>query len=183
MCAQQWRLMGAEICSTPRRLVANAIRHHRSRDHCACAARPMRCQTDAPVCKCIVRAREQDDYDISFYGSSFMPIQFGAKVQELNETEEGVTVQCSFDLDQLEHIPAVPGVSSVIAAQSVWRRSNPGWFTGVLIPMYTLHVRSRPDALQHACLNGAAQPDLDGLAMRTDNWALACQGRRKAAFC
>jgi N-carbamoylputrescine amidase len=44
----------------------------------------------------------QDGYDITFYGSSFIANQFGEKVEELNETEEGVLVH-SFDLDQLEH--------------------------------------------------------------------------------
>lgn len=51
----------------------------------------------------------QGDYDISFYGSSFIANQFGEKVQELNQTEEGVLVQ-QFDLDQLEHIRSAWGV-------------------------------------------------------------------------
>ena len=46
---------------------------------------------------------EQDGYDITFYGSSFIADQFGAKVEEMDETSEGVLVH-SFDLDQLEHI-------------------------------------------------------------------------------
>jgi N-carbamoylputrescine amidase len=50
----------------------------------------------------------QDGYDITFYGSSFIADQFGAKVRELNETEEGVLVQ-SFDLDKLEHIRSAWG--------------------------------------------------------------------------
>ncbi|MCY1554862.1 N-carbamoylputrescine amidase [compost metagenome] len=45
---------------------------------------------------------DQGDYHINFYGSSFIADQFGAKVEELNQTEEGVLVH-SFDLDQLEH--------------------------------------------------------------------------------
>jgi len=52
---------------------------------------------------------EQDGYDITFYGSSFIANQFGEKVQELNETETGVLVQ-SFDLDELEHIRSAWGV-------------------------------------------------------------------------
>ncbi|PAU88096.1 N-carbamoylputrescine amidase [Pseudomonas sp. WN033] len=51
----------------------------------------------------------QGDYDITFYGSSFIANQFGEKVQELNQTEEGVLVQ-QFDLDQLEHIRSAWGV-------------------------------------------------------------------------
>ncbi len=46
---------------------------------------------------------DQDDYHINFYGSSFIANQFGEKVAELNETEEGILVQ-KFDLHKLEHI-------------------------------------------------------------------------------
>lgn len=52
---------------------------------------------------------EQDGYDITFYGSSFIADQFGAKVQELDQQEEGVLVQ-RFDLDELEHIRSAWGV-------------------------------------------------------------------------
>ncbi len=52
---------------------------------------------------------EQDGYDITFYGSSFIADQFGAKVQELNETEEGILVH-RFDLDALEKIRSAWGV-------------------------------------------------------------------------
>ena len=52
---------------------------------------------------------EQGDYDITFYGSSFIADQFGAKVQELDQQEEGVLVQ-TFDLDTLEHIRSAWGV-------------------------------------------------------------------------
>ncbi|QJD59554.1 N-carbamoylputrescine amidase [Pseudomonas sp. gcc21] len=52
---------------------------------------------------------EQDGYDITFYGSSFIADQFGEKVQEANQTDEAVLVQ-QFDLDQLEHIRSAWGV-------------------------------------------------------------------------
>lgn len=52
---------------------------------------------------------EQDGYDITFYGASFIADQFGEKVQEANATDETVLVQ-QFDLDQLEHIRAAWGV-------------------------------------------------------------------------
>ena len=52
---------------------------------------------------------EQDGYDITFYGSSFIANQFGEKVAELNETEEGILVH-SFDLDELEKIRSAWGV-------------------------------------------------------------------------
>jgi N-carbamoylputrescine amidase len=51
---------------------------------------------------------DQDDYHINFYGSSFIANQFGEKVAELNETEEGVLVH-TFDLDMLEHIRSAWG--------------------------------------------------------------------------
>ena len=52
---------------------------------------------------------EQDGYDITFYGSSFIADQFGAKVEEMDETSEGVLVH-QFDLDKLEHIRSAWGV-------------------------------------------------------------------------
>ncbi|MEH6387211.1 N-carbamoylputrescine amidase [Pseudomonas profundi] len=52
---------------------------------------------------------EQDGYDITFYGSSFIADQFGEKVQEASQTDEAVLVQ-QFDLDQLEHIRSAWGV-------------------------------------------------------------------------
>ena len=56
-----------------------------------------------------VGREEQDDYSITFYGSSFIADQFGAKVQELDQQEQGVLVH-SFDLDALEHIRSAWGV-------------------------------------------------------------------------
>lgn len=56
-----------------------------------------------------VGLEEQDGYDITFYGASFIADQFGEKVQEANATDETVLVQ-QFDLDQLEHIRAAWGV-------------------------------------------------------------------------
>lgn len=52
---------------------------------------------------------EQDGYDITFYGSSFIADHFGAKVEELDKTSEGVLVH-QFDLDKLEHIRSAWGV-------------------------------------------------------------------------
>lgn len=52
---------------------------------------------------------EQDGYDITFYGSSFIANQFGEKVEELNQTEEGILVH-SFDLDKLEQVRSAWGV-------------------------------------------------------------------------
>lgn len=56
-----------------------------------------------------VGREEQDGYDITFYGASFIADQFGEKVQEANAADETVLVQ-QFDLDQVEHIRAAWGV-------------------------------------------------------------------------
>ena len=56
-----------------------------------------------------VGLEEQDGYDITFYGASFIANQFGEKVQEANDRDETVLVQ-QFDLDELEHIRAAWGV-------------------------------------------------------------------------
>ncbi|MFO6017755.1 nitrilase-related carbon-nitrogen hydrolase, partial [Pseudomonas aeruginosa] len=52
---------------------------------------------------------EQDGYDITFYGSSFIADPFGEKVEELNRTEEGILVH-TFDLDALERTRSAWGV-------------------------------------------------------------------------
>lgn len=52
---------------------------------------------------------EQDDSSISFYGSSFIANHLGEKVQELNQSEEGILVH-SFDLEQLEKVRSAWGV-------------------------------------------------------------------------
>ena len=56
-----------------------------------------------------VGTEQQDDYQITFYGSSFIADAFGAKVAELDEQEEGLLVQ-AFDLDELEHVRSAWGV-------------------------------------------------------------------------
>lgn len=56
-----------------------------------------------------IGSEEQDGYDITFYGVSFIADQFGEKVAELNQTEQGVAVH-SFDLDKLEHTRTAWGV-------------------------------------------------------------------------
>lgn len=56
-----------------------------------------------------IGSEEQDGYDITFYGVSFIADQFGEKVAELTQTEQGVAVH-SFDLDKLEHTRTAWGV-------------------------------------------------------------------------
>ena len=109
-CARSMALMGAEILFYP---TAIGSEPHdptiTSRDHWQ---RVQQGHAGANLMPLVASNRigreEQDDYDITFYGSSFIADQFGAKVQELNETEEGVLVQ-QFDLDQLEHIRSAWG--------------------------------------------------------------------------
>ena len=52
---------------------------------------------------------EQGDYDITFYGSSFIADQFGEKVEEADQAEEAVLFH-QFDLNELEHIRSAWGV-------------------------------------------------------------------------
>ncbi|HDZ55649.1 MAG TPA: N-carbamoylputrescine amidase [Pseudomonas xinjiangensis] len=110
-CARSMALMGAEILFYP---TAIGSEPHdstiSSRDHWQ---RVQQGHAGANLMPLIASNRigkeEQDGYDITFYGSSFIANQFGEKVQEANETDETVLVQ-QFDLDQLEHIRSAWGV-------------------------------------------------------------------------
>ena len=104
---------GADGCRTavlPDRHRQRAARceHHVPRPLAARATGPCRRQPDAADRQQPHRPRGADGYDITFYGS-FIADQFGAKVEEMDETSEGVLVH-SFDLDQLEHIRSAWGV-------------------------------------------------------------------------
>lgn len=110
-CARSMALMGAELLFYP---TAIGSEPHdasiTSRDHWQ---RVQQGHAGANLMPLIASNRigreEQDGYDITFYGSSFIADQFGAKVQELDETSEGILLH-SFDLDQLEHIRSAWGV-------------------------------------------------------------------------
>jgi N-carbamoylputrescine amidase len=104
-------LMGAELLFYPTAIGSEPHDHSiNSRDHWQ---RVQQGHAGANLMPLIASNRigreEQDGYDITFYGSSFIANQFGEKVQELNETETGVLVQ-TFDLDELEHIRSAWGV-------------------------------------------------------------------------
>ena len=110
-CARSMALQGAELLFYPTAIGSephdpNII----SRDHWQ---RVQQGHAGANLMPLIASNRigreEQDGYDITFYGSSFIADQFGAKLQELNETEEGILVQ-RFDLDALEKIRSAWGV-------------------------------------------------------------------------
>ncbi|MCL4120511.1 UNVERIFIED_CONTAM: hypothetical protein GTU68_039032 [Idotea baltica] len=56
-----------------------------------------------------VGKEQQEDYSITFYGSSFITDSLGAKVQELNQTESNILTH-SFDLNALEEIRSAWGI-------------------------------------------------------------------------
>lgn len=109
-CARSMALLGAEILFYP---TAIGSEPHdpsiSSRDHWQ---RVQQGHAGANLMPLIASNRigreDQGDYHINFYGSSFIADQFGAKVQEANETDESVLMH-SFDLDQLEHIRSAWG--------------------------------------------------------------------------
>ena len=110
-CARSMALQGAELLFYPTAIGSephdpNII----SRDHWQ---RVQQGHAGANLMPLIASNRigreEQDGYDITFYGSSFIADQFGAKLQELNETEEGILVH-RFDLDELEKVRSAWGV-------------------------------------------------------------------------
>ncbi|MEL7940474.1 N-carbamoylputrescine amidase [Pseudomonas delhiensis] len=110
-CARSMALMGAEVLFYP---TAIGSEPHdasiTSRDHWQ---RVQQGHAGANLMPLVASNRigkeEQDGYDITFYGSSFIADQFGKKVQELGETEEGILVH-SFDLDALEKVRTAWGV-------------------------------------------------------------------------
>ena len=109
-CARSMALLGAEILFYPTAIGSEPHDPNiTSRDHWQ---RVQQGHAGANLMPLVASNRigreDQEDYHITFYGSSFIVDQFGAKVQELNETEEGVLVQ-QFDLDQLEHIRSAWG--------------------------------------------------------------------------
>lgn len=110
-CARSMALMGAELLFYP---TAIGSEPHdatiTSRDHWQ---RVQQGHAGANVMPLIASNRigreEQDGYDITFYGSSFIADQFGRKVAELDEVEEGILVH-RFDLDELEKVRTAWGV-------------------------------------------------------------------------
>ncbi|CAE6883863.1 N-carbamoylputrescine amidase / Agmatine deiminase [Pseudomonas marincola] len=103
-CARSMALLGAEILFYPTAIGSEPHDPNiTSRDHWQ---RVQQGHAGANLMPLVASNRigreEQGDYDITFYGSSFIADPFGAKVAELNETEEGILVH-SFDLDKLEH--------------------------------------------------------------------------------
>ncbi|MFY1018174.1 N-carbamoylputrescine amidase [Ectopseudomonas khazarica] len=110
-CARSMALMGAEILFYPTAIGSEphdpniSSRGHWQRvqqGHAGANLMPL-------VASNRIGREEQDGYDITFYGSSFIANPYGEKVEELDRSEEGVLVH-SFDLDELEKIRTAWGV-------------------------------------------------------------------------
>ncbi len=110
-CARSMALQGAELLFYPTAIGTEP--HDANINSCAHWQRVQQGHAGANLTPLIASNRigseEQDGYDITFYGASFIADQFGEKVAELNQTETGVAVH-SFDLDQLEHTRTAWGV-------------------------------------------------------------------------
>lgn len=110
-CARAMALQGAELLFYPTAIGTEP--HDATINSCAHWQRVQQGHAGANLTPLIASNRigseEQDGYDITFYGASFIADQFGEKVAELNQTEEGVAVH-SFDLDALEHTRTAWGV-------------------------------------------------------------------------
>ena len=109
-CARSMALQGAEILFYPTAIGSEphddsiTSREHWQRvqqGHAGANLMPL-------VASNRIGREAQDGYDITFYGSSFIANQFGEKVEELDQSEEGVLVH-RFDLDQLEHVRSAWG--------------------------------------------------------------------------
>lgn len=110
-CARAMALQGAELLFYPTAIGTEP--HDPNINSCEHWQRVQQGHAGANLMPVIASNRigseEQDGYDITFYGASFIADQFGEKVAELNRTEEGVAIQ-SFDLDKLEHTRTAWGV-------------------------------------------------------------------------
>ena len=103
-CARSMALMGAELLFYPTAIGSEP--HNpaiNSRDHWQRAQQGHAAANLVPlIASNRIGTESEDDYSITFYGSSFIADEFGAKVQEADERSESVLVH-SFDLDQIAH--------------------------------------------------------------------------------
>ncbi|WP_205342989.1 N-carbamoylputrescine amidase [Denitrificimonas caeni] len=110
-CARAMALQGAELLFYPTAIGTEP--HDANINSCAHWQRVQQGHAGANLTPLIASNRigseEQDGYNITFYGASFIADQFGEKVAELNKSDEGVAVH-SFDLDKLEHTRTAWGV-------------------------------------------------------------------------
>lgn len=110
-CARSMALLGAELLFYPTAIGSEPHDSSiSSKDHWQ---RVQQGHAGANIMPLIASNRigreDQQDYHITFYGSSFIANQFGEKVVEMDEVNEGVIVQ-QFDLDALEQIRSAWGV-------------------------------------------------------------------------
>ncbi|MBN8444450.1 MAG: N-carbamoylputrescine amidase [Gammaproteobacteria bacterium] len=101
-CARSMALMGAELLFYP---TAIGTEPHdtnvNSRDHWQRTQQGHAAANLVPLIASNRIGREtEDDFAITFYGSSFIANEYGAKVQEADEVSEAVLVH-TFDLDQV----------------------------------------------------------------------------------
>ncbi len=106
-----WPCSARNSCSTRPPSVANRTTPASARaiTGSACSKRHAGANLMPLVASNRIGREEQDGYDITFYGSSFIADPFGEKVEELNRTEEGILVH-TFDLDALERTRSAWGV-------------------------------------------------------------------------
>ncbi len=110
-CARTMALMGAELLFYP---TAIGSEPHdatiSSRDHWQRTQQGHAAANLVPlIASNRIGTETEQDFSITFYGSSFIADQFGAKVQEADEVSEAVLVH-TFDLDELAHIRRSWGV-------------------------------------------------------------------------
>ena len=110
-CARTMALMGAELLFYP---TAIGSEPHdptiSSRDHWQRTQQGHAAANLVPlIASNRIGTESEQDFSITFYGSSFIADQFGAKVQEADEVSEAVLVH-SFDLDEPAHIRRSWGV-------------------------------------------------------------------------
>ncbi|ODC03793.1 N-carbamoylputrescine amidase [Terasakiispira papahanaumokuakeensis] len=119
ICWDQWfpetarslALMGAELILYPTAIGSEP--HDSSIDSCGHWQRTQQGHAAANITPVIVSNRvgveKEDEFSINFYGSSFIADPTGAKVAELNSTEEGVLIH-TFDLDEIDQMRSAWGV-------------------------------------------------------------------------
>lgn len=119
ICWDQWfpetarslALMGAELILYPTAIGSEP--HDSSIDSCGHWQRTQQGHAAANITPVIVSNRvgveKEDELSINFYGSSFIAGPTGAKVAELNSTEEGVLIH-TFDLDEIDQMRSAWGV-------------------------------------------------------------------------
>lgn len=110
-CARAMALQGAELLfyptaigSEPHDLSINSCDHWQriQQGHSAANLMPL-------IASNRIGKEQQEDYEITFYGSSFITNGFGEKVASLNNSEQGFLTH-SFDLDALTHTRSAWGV-------------------------------------------------------------------------